>query len=277
MGESLTRGIAMPALLYGTAWKKAQTAALVRRALELGFRGIDTACQPRHYEEAAVGEGVAAALGAGLRREDLYLQSKFTPLAGQDPARLPYDSQAPLAEQIAQSFAASCRNLRTAYLDALVLHSPLATARETLEAWRALESLAQAGGVRRLGISNCYRLGDLETLHRAAHIKPSIVQNRFYADTGYDRSIRAFCRAQGLTYQSFWTLSANAGLLASATLGELASRYGRTPAQILFRHLTQQHIVPLTGTCSEAHMREDLAIFAFELSASECAALDALC
>jgi diketogulonate reductase-like aldo/keto reductase len=268
--------VPIPQIIYGTAWKKADTERLVRTAIRQGFRGIDTACQPKHYDEAGVGAGVAACLSDKLTRADLYLQTKFTSLSGQDPMRIPYDPQAPLREQVAQSFAASLRNLQTNYLDCLVLHSPLATTTQTLDVWRAMEALAAGGGVRHLGISNCYDLDELSALYDSARIKPSVVQNRFYADTRYDREIRAFCRSRRITYQSFWTLTANPHLLAHATISDLASKYGRTPAQILFRHLTQIDVVPLTGTRSEQHMREDLAIFEFELTDLERQALDAM-
>jgi diketogulonate reductase-like aldo/keto reductase len=267
---------AIPPILYGTAWKKGATASLVELALRLGFRGIDTACQPKHYDEPGVGAGIAACLGSVLTREQLYLQTKFTPLAGQDPARIPYDPNAGLADQVAQSFAISLRNLGTDYLDALVLHSPLRDAAQQAEVWQAMEGIAEQGRARRIGISNCYEIATLERLHRSARIKPSVVQNRFRAETGYDREILAFCRDQGIIYQSFWTLTANPQVLAHRSVHALASRYRRTPAQILFRVLTQQGIVPLTGTRSEAHMREDLAIFEFELSEDERAAVAAL-
>jgi len=175
-----------------------------------------------------------------------------------------------------QSFAASQRNLRTDHLDALLLHSPLGGDSETLVAWRAFEEIAATGGARRLGISNCYRVATLQALHASARIKPTIVQNRFHAAERYDRTIRAFCDAHGLTYQSFWTLTANARVLAQAQVLRLAERHGRTAAQILFRYLTQIGVVPLIGTRSLAHMREDLAIFEFELSDDERAALDVL-
>src|SRR5262249_24118034 len=82
----------MPGILYGTAWKKWQTESLVRQALAQGFRGIDTACQPKHYHEPGVGDAVAAAIAGGdLKREELFLQTKFTSVGGQDPARIPYD------------------------------------------------------------------------------------------------------------------------------------------------------------------------------------------
>ena len=261
-----------PRILYGTAWKKDDTESLVRTAILQGFRGIDTACQPKHYHEAGVGAG----LSGTLARADLYLQTKFTSLSGQDPARIPYDPKAPLAEQVRQSFAVSLRNLRTDYLDCLVLHSPLPNARQNLEVWQTMESLVDARGVRQLGISNCYQLEQLQTLFDSARLKPAVVQNRFYAETGYDRGIRAFCRQHGIIYQSFWTLTANPHVLTHRTVRELASRHGRTPAQILFRYLTQNDIVPLTGTRAETHMREDLAIFEFELTDLERAAMDAL-
>jgi len=139
-----------------------------------------------------------------------------------------------------------------------------------------MESLVAGGGVRQLGISNCYELDQLKALHDSARIKPSVVQNRLYAETRYDREIRAFCRDRRIIYQSFWTLSANPHVLNHDTVTGLATKYGRTPAQVLFRHLTQREVVPLTGTRSEAHMREDLAIFEFELDAGELEAMDAL-
>ena len=87
---------------------------------------------------------------------------------------------------------------------------------------------------------------------RSARIKPAVIQNRFYAKTGYDRELRAFCRDHGILYQSFWTLTANPEILAKPELVALAEQYGRSPAQLFFRFLTQRDILCLTGTSSEA-------------------------
>jgi diketogulonate reductase-like aldo/keto reductase len=275
-------GVRVPRILYGTAWKRSDTESLVRTAIGLGFRGIDTACQPKHYHEPGVGAGVAACLGGdpartgNLARADLYLQTKFTPESGQDPARIPYNPKAPLSDQVRQSCATSLQNLQTDYLDGLLLHSPLSSAQQTLEVWQVMESLVDLRSVRQLGISNCYRLEQLEALCDSARIKPAVVQNRFHADTGHDREIRAFCRQHRLIYQSFWTLTANPHILAHRAVTGLASKHRRTPAQILFRYLTQIEVVPLTGTRTETHMREDLAIFEFELSELERKVMDAL-
>jgi diketogulonate reductase-like aldo/keto reductase len=269
-------GVRIPRIIYGTAWKKDRTAALVEQAIGLGFRGIDTACQPKHYNEAGVGDGVAACLHREIDRTDLYLQSKFTSLSGQDPMQVPYDPRASLSEQVAQSFQTSLKNLQTTYLDCLVLHSPLATPQHTLEVWQAMEQIFHCGGAKQLGISNCYDPQQFELLYRNANVKPAVIQNRFYAETGYDRAIRYFCRQHRIIYQSFWTLTANPNVLAHPTLQTLAAKYQRSAAQIFYRYLSQIDIVPLSGTTSESHMREDLAIFDFELTADECDALETL-
>src|SRR5580700_9979623 len=115
---------APPDFLYGTAWKEDRAPALTELALRIGFRGIDTANQRRHYFEAGVGEGLAAAYGAGVvTRADVFLQTKFTYRPGQDH-RLPYDPTASLSNQVAQSMASSLEHLRTDYVDSYVLHGP---------------------------------------------------------------------------------------------------------------------------------------------------------
>src|SRR6185503_8787172 len=109
-----------PDFLYGTAWKEERTPALTEQALRAGFRGIDTANQRRHYFESAVGKGLAAAYRAGVvARGDLFLQTKFTYRAGQDH-RLPYEEDAPLARQVAQSMASSLEHLDTDHVDSYV-------------------------------------------------------------------------------------------------------------------------------------------------------------
>lgn len=269
--------VRMPRIIYGTAWKKERTAALVETAIRNGFRGIDTACQPKHYNEAGVGDGIAACIDAGIvTRAELYLQTKFTPVDGHDPKQIPYDPAASLSEQVAQSFQRSLQNLKTDYLDCLVLHSPLAAQKQLMEVWRAMEQPFSRGACKQLGISNCYDLDTLRYLYDSATVKPAILQNRFYADTDYDKALRDFCRQHNIIYESFWTLTANPGLLVHPTVTALAEKYRRSAAQVFFRYLTQIGIVPLTGTTSERHMCEDLAIFAFELAETECAAIGEL-
>jgi diketogulonate reductase-like aldo/keto reductase len=230
-------GVTVPRFLYGTAWKEDETQRLTELALRQGFRGIDTANQRRHYDEAAVGRAVASSIRAGvLTREELFLQTKFTFLGGQDH-RLPYDPKAPVARQVEQSFANSLEHLGVDAIDSYVLHGP--TLRSGLapsdwEAWRAMETIQQSGRVRLLGVSNV-ALEQLETLCRRAEVPPRFVQNRCFADQGWDQGVREFCAANGLVYQGFSLLTANRKAVASVELGRIAERHRRAVSQIVFR------------------------------------------
>uniref|UniRef100_A0A0G4I877 NADP-dependent oxidoreductase domain-containing protein n=1 Tax=Chromera velia CCMP2878 TaxID=1169474 RepID=A0A0G4I877_9ALVE len=252
-------GIEMPRLVYGTAWKKETTTALVMEAVRQGFRGIDTACQPRHYREDLVGEAVDKLIQAGeIKREDIFLQTKYTPVGGQDMKSIPYDPKAPVEDQVKQSFAVSLKNLRTSYIDSLVMHSPMRTHEETMRVWRVFESFEKEGKVRQLGISNIYDPDRLKSLYEEAEVKPSVVQNRFYPDTGYDAEIRSFCLQKGIFYQSFWTLTANPHFLKHPVTQTVAKQRNWTPQQAFFRFVMDLGITPLTGTTDSTHMKEDL-------------------
>jgi len=268
--------VKMPALVYGTAWKKERTADLVEMAIQTGLRGIDTACQPKHYHEAGVGEALARLRDAGIAREELFVQTKFTPLQGQDPNAVPYDPKASLEIQVAQSFEVSKRNLGTSYVDSLVLHSPLFPYANLIKVWKAMEEVYERGEARQLGISNCYDLELLVRLYEDAVIKPAVVQNRFYDQSGYDIELRQWCSQKGIVYQSFWSLTANPNILGSREFFALTQKYDKTEAQILYRYLNHVGIVPLIGTTSAEHMKEDLAIFTFELLPSEITSIGAL-
>ena len=270
--------IKMPKLIYGTAWKKERTEELVTKALRKGFRGIDTACQPKHYNEPGVGAAVKKLIDANeIRREDVFLQTKFTSLDGQDPNRIPYDPQAPLNEQVLQSLETSLKNLQTDYIDSLVMHSPMRTYNDTILVWRVFESFVNAGKVRQLGISNCYDLKTLTRLYDEAVVKPAVIQNRFYRDTGYDKGIRQFAKEHNLYYESFWTLTANPRILALPAVSRMAKKYGKTVEQIFFGYLINSAgMTPLTGTTNEKHMEEDLEALDIHLTSEEAAVFDAI-
>jgi diketogulonate reductase-like aldo/keto reductase len=274
-GELEIRGIRVPGFLYGTAWKEDATESLAFGALTTGFRGIDTANQRKHYHEEGVGRAIARAVAGGIRRDELFVQTKFTHLGGQDH-RLPYDAGAPVGAQVAQSFASSLAHLGVERVDSLVLHGPsqrdgLAPAER--EARRAIEALAEAGRVALIGISNV-TARQLRELVAFARVAPAFVQNRCYAERGWDREIRALCTEHGLRYQAFSLLTANRDVAVHRGVRAIAARHGKTPAQIIFRFARQAGMLPLTGTSSPQHMREDLAIDSFELDARELATVD---
>jgi diketogulonate reductase-like aldo/keto reductase len=270
--------VPVPRFLYGTAWKEAATQQLVEQALLHGFRGIDTANQRRHYDEAAVGAAVAAAIARGLvSRGHLFLQTKFTFRRGQDH-RLPYDPAASIATQVRQSFASSLEHLQTEFVPSFVLHGPSVRhglAADDWDAWRAMEAIHQQGQVRWLGVSNV-ALDQLKLLVEGCRVRPQFVQNRCHASQGWDRVVREFCKQQGIVYQGFSLLTANRDVLAHAELGRIARSYGRTPSQIIFRFALEVGMIPLTGTTSATHMREDLEVFDFQLEPDEVALIEQL-
>jgi diketogulonate reductase-like aldo/keto reductase len=267
----LIDGVRVARFLYGTAWKEDDTARLTELALRQGFRGIDTANQRKHYHEAAVGQGIAAAVAAGVvTRADLFLQTKFTFRPGQDH-RLPYDPAAPIGRQVEQSFARSLAHLGTDAIDSYVLHGP--SRGEGLgpadwEAWRAMEAIRDSGRTRFLGISNV-TAEQLRLLCEGARVRPAFVQNRCYAVVGWDYEVRTICAEYGIVYQGFSLLTANRQVLAHPVVARVAVAHGFTPAQVVFRFALDVGMIPLTGTTDAAHMRDDLATFDAYLSEDE--------
>lgn len=169
-----------PHLIYGTAWKKEATAGLVYQAVKTGFRYIDTACQPKHYNEPGVGDGwTAAAQELGLTRQDLWLQTKFTPIGGQDPERIPYDKDKPIDQQAEESLQVSLKNLKTDYLDSWVLHSSPGSFEDLMKVWRVMERAVDDQQVLSIGISNIYDFETFQSLYEEARHKPK-VRKRIY-------------------------------------------------------------------------------------------------
>jgi diketogulonate reductase-like aldo/keto reductase len=264
-------GVRVPTFLYGTAWKEDATQGLIELAVRTGFRGIDTANQRRHYNEAAVGKAISAVVAGGLvARENLFVQTKFTFRHGQDH-RLPYDAGAPIAVQLEQSLASSLGHLGTDTIDSYLLHGPIERTGLTAadwEAWRAMEALYDSGRVRLLGVSN-FTLEQLQLLCDHARIRPTFVQNRCYAVRRWDCRVREFCTAHGIVYQGFSLLTANRDALAHAEMVRIARRHDRTVSQVVFRFALDVGMLPLTGTTSADHMRQDLAVFDFQLDPEE--------
>jgi diketogulonate reductase-like aldo/keto reductase len=269
----------IPSFLYGTAWKEDRTAALTELAIRSGFRAIDTANQRRHYFEAGVGQGLAAAYAAGLvTRDDLFLQTKFTYQDGQDH-RLPYDPLAELSVQVAQSMASSLEHLGADHVDSFVLHGPASHSHWTtddFETWQAMIKERDAGHTRLLGVSNI-SLAQLQQMARAHAEPPAFVQNRCYASRGWDRDVRAFCRERNIIYQGFSLLTANVEVLRHSLVAGLAAQFNASPAQIIFAFARQVGILPLTGTSSADHMEQDLASLDLVLPKAAIQTIESLC
>lgn len=262
-----------PSIIYGTAWKREATTPLVEKALAVGYRAVDTANQRKHYCEDLAGAAVAK---SGVPRAELFLQSKYTSPRGQDH-RMPYDPDADVAARVRASFASTLEHFGTDYLDSYLIHGPDGAGTlndEDWQAWEAMEALHRTGAAKAIGISNV-RLRQLRELE-AAKVKPAYVQNRCYAELGWDAEVREHCLANGIVYQGFSLLTANPHVVADAAVAKIARRLGATPAQVVFRFAASLGILPLTGTTDARHMKDDLEALSLELTSSELNALRSL-
>ena len=269
--------VTLPSFMYGTAWKEAATTQLVQLAVTSGFKAIDTANQLIHYREALVGEALLTLDQQGIKRDTLFLQTKFTPVNGQDH-RTPYDASADLTTQVQQSFDSSLTHLHTEYVDSYVLHGPYSRwelGESDREVWAAMEKLYQSGKTKMIGISNITP-GQLTQLCEEAKIKPMVVQNRCYATRGWDREVREICQAHGIIYQAFSLLTANRDVIADPDIKAIAKRLKSGPAQVIFRFAMQIGMLPLTGTTSEHHMKEDLQAEQLSLLPEELQLIDSI-
>jgi len=266
-----------PSFIYGTAWKEDATADLVEKAVSTGFSAIDTANQPRHYQEHLVGEALLRLVSKGTKREGLFLQSKFTPANGHDQ-RIPYDPTENLTTQVKQSFESTLKNLHTDHLDSYLLHGPYTQpglGDEDWEVWSAIEELYKTGKTRFIGISNV-NIIQLKLLSEKAEIKPMVVQNRCFANQGWDSEIRGFCKTNQIAYEGFSLLTANPFVIQSPEVRSIARELGRTPEQVVFCFAMQAGMIPITGTTNDQHMKEDLQAVDFELKDDDVQLIEAI-
>lgn len=264
-----------PPFLFGTAWKEDRTEALTVQALAVGFTAVDTANQRKHYFEAGVGAALASEIAAG-RRERLFIQTKFTYARGQDH-RLPFDANAPVADQVRQSFASSLEHLGARYVDSYLLHGPEFSDGLTdndWHAWGAMEELHKDGLAHAIGVSNV-RPTQLQELLASAAVKPAFVQNRCYPSIAWDRETRRLCREHGVVYQGF-SLIRDPAVWEGQVIGDLSKRLGKTPAQIIYRWAQQAGMLPLIGSTNRTHLSEALATSEFSLTESDMAQIEGL-
>ena len=263
----LMSGTRIPRCIYGTAEKT--DPELILEALRSGFRGLDSACQPKYYHEEVVGRALECALspeeegGLGLSRNHIYIQTKFTTPAGNVGGNAPYLPDDSIPEKVSKSLQMSLSKLKLAWVDTLLLHGPMPTVRETIEVWKAMETFVPEY-VRNLGLSNV-NLEQIRAVCAEASIWPATIQNPFGPQTRFDFDVRTFCNDHGMVYQAFSVLRANPVLLTSRLLGWLANKTGLTEEEALLDlvlSMSAGHsngLCVLNGTTNAARMRGDLA------------------
>lgn len=253
---TLRNGVEMPILGYGVYQiPPAETARCVRQALETGYRSIDTA--QIYGNEAEVGQAVEQ---SGLKRGDVFITTKiWISNAGEEAAE--------------RSLGQSLERLRTDYADLVLVHQPFGDYYGT---WRALERAYRDGRARAIGVSNFYsdRLIDLASF---VEIPPMVNQMETHPFNQQVRAQQIFSRYGCATMAWAPLAEGRNGLFTNSVLTRIGQQYGKTPAQVALRWLTQRQIIAIPKTTRPERMAENFHIFDFTLSEQdmkEIAALD---
>ena len=220
-------------------------------ALEVGYRHIDTA--KIYGNEQGVGEGVRR---SGVPREEVWVTTKLWP------------SDFPRA---GRALARSLRELRFDYVDLYLVHAPVPGTVKRI--WKTMEGLCESGAARSIGVSN-YSPSQLQAVLDIATVPPVVNQVRF-SPFGFDAANLEFCERNEIVVQAYSPLT-RGRRLGDARVLAIAERHARSPAQILVRWALQKGTVVLPKSANAERIRENIAVFDFELSEADVAALDAL-
>lgn len=221
----------------------------VRFALQLGYRHIDTA--QAYGNEASVGRALAE---SGVPREQVWITTKFYPGAT-DPL---------------VNVRESLERLQTSYVDLYIIHWPQGGA---TWAWPGMEAAKDHGHARSIGVSN-FNVRELDELAKAARIAPAVNQVQF-SPFEYRRGLQARCEQAGIALEAYSPLGTGRHLSAPI-VAEIAAATGRTPAQVLLRWCLQRNAIVIPKSTHFERIKENGALFDFELSERELATLDAL-
>lgn len=253
---TLNNGVAMPMLGFGVyqMTDAAECEACVAEALRVGYRLIDTAAS--YGNEEAVGRAIAR---SGIAREELFITTKlWLSDAGHEKTRL--------------AFERSLARLQLDYLDLYLIHQPYS---DVHGAWRAMEELYDAGRIRAIGVSNFQpdRIMDLMVHNRIVPAVNQIETHPFCQQIG----TATFLRENGVQIESWGPFAEGRNdLFSNPVLADIATRHGRSIAQIVLRWLLQRDVVAIPKSVRPERMAENFHIFDFELDGADMAAIAAL-
>jgi 2,5-diketo-D-gluconate reductase A len=255
---TLNNGQRIPQFGFGVFLvKPADTAAAVTAALEAGYRHIDTA--EMYGNERQVGEAISR---SGLDRSEVYVTSKLS-----NDAHRPDDAR--------RAFDESLKALGFDYLDLFLIHWPLPTryGGDYVSTWKTLEEFYREGRARSIGVSN-FQPHHLRRLHGESEIIPAVDQIEVNPYLTQDE-LRGFCAEHQIAVEA-WSPLARGHVLDDPTIGVIARRAAKTPAQVVLRwHLERGDIV-FPKSVTPDRIRENIDIFDFGLSAEEVEAISAL-
>ncbi|MBF0779253.1 aldo/keto reductase [Streptococcus cuniculi] len=260
---TMNNGLTIPALGFGTYLSKDgdEVYNAVRKALEAGYRHIDTAAF--YGNEESIG---CAIKDSGIAREELYITTKlWNDAHGYEEAKV--------------AFASSMEKLQLDYLDLYLIHWPNpAGIRDrwqaaNADAWRAMEELVAEGKVRSIGVSN-FMVHHMDELLKTATIVPAVNQIRL-APGVYQEEIVAYCREKDIVIEA-WSPLGRGELFTHPTMLALAGKYGKTVAQVALAWSWAQGFLPLPKSVTDSRIVENLDFEDIALSEEDITAITAI-
>lgn len=250
----LSNGVKMPSIGFGTykSGNDEETAKIIKYALEIGYRQIDTASF--YGNEVGIGNGIKE---SRINREDIFLVTK---LWNDDHG---YD-------KTIEAFNKSLERLQVNYIDLYLVHWPNKLNSET---WKAFEYLYKTGKVKAIGVCN-FKIGHLEELKKTAEIMPMVNQIEIHPQSSKNDML-SYCKENNIQLVA-WSPIMRGKLFSNNLMIDLAEKYKKTIAQIILRWHVQRGIIPIPKSSNEERIKENLSIFDFELSNDDMRTIDSL-
>ena len=250
----LSNGVKMPSIGFGTykSGNDEETAKIIKYALNIGYRQIDTASF--YGNEVGIGNGIKE---SGINREDIFIVTK---LWNDDHG---YD-------KTIEAFNKSLEKLQVNYIDLYLIHWPNKLNSET---WKAFEYLYKTGKVKSIGVCN-FKIGHLEELKKTAKIMPMVNQIEIHPQSSKNDML-SYCEENNIQLVA-WSPIMRGKLFSNELMINLAEKYKKTIAQIILRWHFQRGIIPIPKSSNEERIKENLNIFDFELSINDMKSIDLL-
>lgn len=254
---TLNNGLKMPKLGFGV-WQVSddEAEAAVKKAIEVGYRSIDTAMI--YKNEEGVGRAIAS---SGVSREELFITTKVW---NSDQG---YDNTL-------KAFDESLTRLGLDYVDLYLIHWPMPNDDLYVETYKALEKLYQDGKVKAIGVCN-FNIDHLQRLLAECEVPPVLNQVECHPYL-QQVELKAFCKEHDIYLEAWSPLMNGKEVLENEVINEIATAHGKTPAQVILRwHLQYDNIV-IPKSVTPSRIEENFRVFDFELSADDMRKIEAL-